>query len=336
MKNTENIRKSLEYIENNLSKPINHVEVANALHYSPYYFHRIFSAATGKTIAAHIREKRLEQAGLLLLCTDKKILEICIECGFNSPQSFNPAFKAKYELSPGNYRKKHEKDRSIIMAELLCKIKTLNEKIVAEPKNADLFNERGEVYFSIGKHDDAFNDFLEAVKINPTKNWFYANLRNSISNMGKSKIEQLTQQIIQQPENADLLNKRGTIYFYLDERDKAVNDIKRALDINPAKTEYLTDYGNALAHMGNHDEAVIYHTKALENGDFNEFCYFFRGLSYQHLSNHEKAVEDFTKALEYSPDNAVYYECREISYGYIDAGITEERLAELEIQVQTT
>ena len=51
---------------------------------SPYYFHRTFSAIVGKAIAEYIRDRRLERAAVLLSETDKPVIEIGLECGYDS------------------------------------------------------------------------------------------------------------------------------------------------------------------------------------------------------------------------------------------------------------
>ena len=81
-----NIREALHYIDNNLTENIDFKRVAENFHFSPYYFHRIFSAIVGKTITAHIRDRRLLKACQLLAFTDKSITLICDDCGFDSSQ----------------------------------------------------------------------------------------------------------------------------------------------------------------------------------------------------------------------------------------------------------
>jgi len=99
-----NIREALHYIDNNLTENIDFKRVAENFHFSPYYFHRIFSAIVGKTITAHIRDRRLLKACQLLAFTDKSITSICDDCGFDSSQSFSRTFKNSFGVSPKSYR----------------------------------------------------------------------------------------------------------------------------------------------------------------------------------------------------------------------------------------
>lgn len=104
MDKIQKISEVLHYIEDHLGEIGNYEQVADAFCFSPYYFHRLFSAVVGKPIAAYIRERRLEKAALLLADPDKTITSVCFECGFNSSQAFSRAFRNRYGIPPGDYR----------------------------------------------------------------------------------------------------------------------------------------------------------------------------------------------------------------------------------------
>lgn len=67
-------------------------------------FKREFKKHYDDSPANYIKNQRLHKAAELLLVTDKQINEIAYECHFNDPAHFSTVFKAKYELSPLNYR----------------------------------------------------------------------------------------------------------------------------------------------------------------------------------------------------------------------------------------
>lgn len=106
MRKFDNIKRALIYIDEHLDERIGFEQLADIFHFSPYYFHRMFSVIVGKTIAAHVRDRRLEKSCRLLADTKKTVLSICMECGFDSAQSFSRAFRSKYGMSPNEYRKR--------------------------------------------------------------------------------------------------------------------------------------------------------------------------------------------------------------------------------------
>ena len=99
------IKEALQYIDEHLGEALNFESLAARFHFSPYYFHRIFSAIVGKTIAAHIRDRRLLYACAQLMSTEHSVLDIGLDCGYDSAQSFSRAFKTAFGLPPAIYRK---------------------------------------------------------------------------------------------------------------------------------------------------------------------------------------------------------------------------------------
>ena len=95
---------AIEYIETHLDGRLNLDRVADAVHYSKYHLHRMFSETTGMTIHDYIQRRQLTEAAKLLVFSEKPILEIALICGYESQQAFSAVFKAMYKTSPAQYR----------------------------------------------------------------------------------------------------------------------------------------------------------------------------------------------------------------------------------------
>ena len=65
-----------------------------------------FKSIYGTSIAAHIKEHRMEQAAKMLKETDKSIAEIARTVGYDSQSKFTAAFKTYFKVLPKEYRKK--------------------------------------------------------------------------------------------------------------------------------------------------------------------------------------------------------------------------------------
>lgn len=106
MKSQKNIvEKAINYIEKNLEKEINLDNISKNIGYSKFYLNRIFTEHTGITIHKYIQNRRLTVAAENLVKSDKPILQIAYEAGYNSQQSFSLAFKQLYLYPPKIYRK---------------------------------------------------------------------------------------------------------------------------------------------------------------------------------------------------------------------------------------
>ncbi len=101
----ENIRQALLYIDANLEESLTVEGIAERFHFSAYYFHRMFTAIVGKSLAAHIRARRIAAACGMISQTDDSLTEIGLKCGFSSQQAFIRAFKGHTGYTPGEYRR---------------------------------------------------------------------------------------------------------------------------------------------------------------------------------------------------------------------------------------
>lgn len=96
----------IDYIENHLDGKLELKTVAEAVHYSKYHLHRLFTDTVGMTIHDYVQRRQLTEAAKLLVFSDQPIIEIALICGYESQQSFSSAFKAMYKSPPAEYREK--------------------------------------------------------------------------------------------------------------------------------------------------------------------------------------------------------------------------------------
>lgn len=101
---SEITRKTVSYIESNLTEDINLNSFTSVIGYSKYHLSRLFKKDTGKSIVEYIRLRRLALAATLLLETEESILTIGFLFRFQSQEAFSRAFKEVYSLPPGKYR----------------------------------------------------------------------------------------------------------------------------------------------------------------------------------------------------------------------------------------
>lgn len=104
----ESIMAVIDYIENNLNKKLDLSSIANAVGYSKYHLHRIFTNMVGLSIHNYVQRRQLTEAAKLLVFSNKSILEIAFIAGYESQQAFTTVFKQMYKKSPNEYRTNEE------------------------------------------------------------------------------------------------------------------------------------------------------------------------------------------------------------------------------------
>ncbi len=91
------------YLMTNLSKHITIDDLSRLFLVNPTTLKEEFKATYGLSIAAHMRNHRMEKAGKLLLEGNMSISQIAESVGYESASKFSAAFKAYYGVNPSKY-----------------------------------------------------------------------------------------------------------------------------------------------------------------------------------------------------------------------------------------
>ena len=92
-------------IQANIFENLSINELAHLTNLSLSTFKRKFRETYSDSPAAYIKKKRLEKAEGLLKISNDRIIDICLNCGFNNLDNFSKSFKKKYGLTPTEFRK---------------------------------------------------------------------------------------------------------------------------------------------------------------------------------------------------------------------------------------
>ena len=98
----------LEHIDRELDQPLALDTLAGIAHFSPFHFHRLFSAWMGETLGDYLRRRRLELAAMRLIAQPRvPVLHIALSVGFGSAEAFTCAFNARFGCSPTVWRRQN-------------------------------------------------------------------------------------------------------------------------------------------------------------------------------------------------------------------------------------
>ena len=145
-------------------------------------------------------------------------------------------------------------------------------------------------------------------------------------------LKQLNAQLLANPNNANLLNKRAKYYFETKDFALSIADIKKAMNIDSSKAEYylmLSDIyfvanqtGKSKAalekcirlddknvdaimklaelylYVRKYDKSIEYINMALKIDKYNAKGYFMKGMNYKELGDTSKAISSMQTAVE--------------------------------------
>ena len=102
----EAIQKSIDYIEDNLTEPLEIETLAQVASLSVFYYQRLFTRLVKLSVREYIKLRRLARGALLLKNQKKRVIDVAFEVGFSSHAVFSRTFKTVYRISPSLYQKK--------------------------------------------------------------------------------------------------------------------------------------------------------------------------------------------------------------------------------------
>ena len=83
-------------------------DVAAACGFSESHFMRYFRKTMGASFVEYLKDYRLTMAARLLTTSDSTVLDVASAVGFDSLSWFNRAFKARYKMTPNQFRRTRE------------------------------------------------------------------------------------------------------------------------------------------------------------------------------------------------------------------------------------
>lgn len=134
---TRDIQNVLDYIEAHITDELETKELAKLACISPFYFQRLFSALCGMGVGEYIRCRRLMLAGEELASTHARVIDVAAKYGYDSPDSFNRAFRRFHGISPSSARKTDASLRAFAPMTIQGKMEErdmLEYKIVEKPQ----------------------------------------------------------------------------------------------------------------------------------------------------------------------------------------------------------
>jgi AraC-like DNA-binding protein len=101
----ERMRSIYDHIHQNCSGKLSVQALSKVVSMSPGYLCRFFKEMTGRTITEYINHYRVSQAALLIESTDKKLLEVAMDVGFNNLSYFVSQFKRYMGVTPSEFKR---------------------------------------------------------------------------------------------------------------------------------------------------------------------------------------------------------------------------------------
>lgn len=160
-----------------------------------------------------------------------------------------------------------------------------------------------EVYSDQARPVDALELLVRAHKLAPqnTDIIFLMARVSMTQNYYEDAIPLLESGLTIAPKRADLRAALGESYFMSGKTEKAIDEFKRLVDVDPSASSYAF-LGLSYRHLGRFDEARKYFQEGLKKDPHNAACLFNVGYIEERQGHYAAAEQLFEQALRTNPD----------------------------------
>jgi tetratricopeptide (TPR) repeat protein len=179
----------------------------------------------------------------------------------------------------------------------------LNRALKLKPESAETLYLLAQVYSAEARPMDAIDLLVRAHKLAPQDtDVILLMARISMTqNYFEDAIPLLESGVKLSPQRGDLRAALGESYFMADRTEKAIEEFKTLIELDPSARSY-SFMGLSYRRLGRFDEALKYFQEGLKQDPHNPLCLFNLGYIAERQGNYAHADELFQRALHSKPD----------------------------------
>ena len=111
--NIRRLKRVLNHIQQNFTSKVSLKELAARENLDMFYLSHFVKDHLGISFQSYVSKLRLEKAVFLIANTTKKMIDICLECGFSDYRYLYRLFLAEYGCTPQQYRADYRTPRPL-------------------------------------------------------------------------------------------------------------------------------------------------------------------------------------------------------------------------------
>ncbi len=206
-----------------------------------------------------------------------------------------------------------------------------SQAIAIDPQYATAYNDRGNVLYRREAYQNAISDYSQALAIDPQYAIAYRNrgLAYSYLDDNQKAITDYNQAIAIDPQYADAYNSRGYAFAELGDYNQAIEDYNQALAFEPDTALYLGNRSWSLSELGSYDQAIDDATQAIAIDASLAFAYANRAWAYLFKDDFNRAIADYSQALDLGlSDESAAQAYSSRGYAYAEIGDDNQAIAD--------
>ncbi|NOZ09753.1 MAG: tetratricopeptide repeat protein [Gammaproteobacteria bacterium] len=180
-----------------------------------------------------------------------------------------------------------------------------SQQLLQHPGQANVYVQRGNIYFLMHDFDSAIWDFSKALDLDEATDLAYfgrgmARGRNGEIDAG---IDDLTVYIERHPDSSLAYTKRGVRYLWKGDREHAFRDLSKAVVLNPANAEAHDDLGVVYALREEPVKAIGHFSATIKLDPSYQKAYHNLAMAYFITDNAKAALPVVDQAISMRPND---------------------------------
>ena len=177
-------------------------------------------------------------------------------------------------------------------------VEELNHALAIQPNYEDARRRLGQILAQQGQIDAAISEFQKAIALRPESASPYTSMGLSLFQAGRYKeaADAFTKVTELQPDNGVAFQRLGTVYQQIGDKDRAVLNYRKALEIGPNAQAY-SNLGVLYHQRHDYQGAVEAYQKAIELRPNSAATYRNLGDALLKLGSREEAMTAYRKAV---------------------------------------
>jgi tetratricopeptide (TPR) repeat protein len=194
-------------------------------------------------------------------------------------------------------------------------IQFLDSAIKLEPRNSELFVNRGWAHQEMQDTIQATTDYQKAMTLNPEGSLARYNLASLTAKKGNLKAGEklLTEAITRNPEEPHFLIARAINATAQGNYPKALLDYNAAIQLDTSNPDAWMRRGLIKVKLKDLNGALVDYTQSIKLKDNNETVWLLRGDLMVQLNKVKDAIEDYTVAITHQPEYGIAFYHRGIA-----------------------
>jgi tetratricopeptide (TPR) repeat protein len=176
---------------------------------------------------------------------------------------------------------------------------------IGELWQAVALDERGWLFYWIGRYEDALTDLNRALELAPqrTSTLIHRGITHRQIGCYEEALADFNCVSESDPNLGWAIANRSVTYRLMKRYEEALADSNRAIELRPDLIWPIASRGMVYRRMERYEEALADFNQAIELDAGLTWAIAHRGMTYRDTGRYEKALTDFNQAIELEPDS---------------------------------